>query len=99
MTAEDAAMINLEDILDMTDLTHEEIAAIAEHEGLPDVNAAALAEYMMHHHKGPQTVNRMISDDIRAALKRDDVDHARELFAVLRHFISEHPEAARGSED
>lgn len=91
-------VINLDDIQDMTDLTHEEIAAIAEHEGLPDVNAAALADYTMHLHKGPQTVNRMISEDIRAALHRDDVGHARELFAVLQHFIAEHPEAQRGAD-
>lgn len=28
-------MINMHDIMDMTDLTEDEIAAIAEHEGLP----------------------------------------------------------------
>ena len=91
-------MITLDDIIDMTDLTHEEVAAIAEHEGLPELNAAALADYMMHHHKGPQTVNRMICEDLRAALHRHDSDHARELFVVLQHFIAQHPEAIRGSD-
>ena len=90
-------MINLSDIMDMTDLTHEEIAAVAEHEGLPDISAATLADYMMHAHHGPQTVLRMISEDIRAALRRDDVDHARDLYAILRHFVETHPEAARGA--
>jgi hypothetical protein len=90
-------MITAQDIMDMTDLTREEIAAVAEHEGLPAVNAAALAEYMMHLHKGPQVVLLMISEDIRAALRRDDVAHARELYAVLHHFVAEHPEAARGA--
>jgi hypothetical protein len=90
-------MIAMDDIMDMTDLTHEEIAAVAEHEGLPDVNAAALAAYTMHLHHGPQTVLRMISDDVRAALHRDDVDHARTLYAVLHHFVEAHPEAARGA--
>lgn len=90
-------MINMNDIMDMTDLTHEEIAAVAEHEGLPDVNAAALSQYMMHVHHGPQTVLRMISEDIRAALRRDDVAHARELYAVLQHFVESHPDAARGA--
>lgn len=91
-------MINLDDIMDMTDLTHEEIAAIAEHEHLPDVNASALADYVMHSHKGPQTVCRMMSEDIRSALHRHDVAHARELFVVLRHFIANHPEAQRGAD-
>ncbi len=90
-------MINLSDIMDMTDSTHAEIEAIAEHEGLPRVNAAALADYMMHHHKGPQAVNRMICEDIRTALHRDNLTHARELFVVLQHFIADHPDAARNT--
>ena len=90
-------MINMNDIMDMTDLTHDEIAAIAEHEGLPALNASALGAYLMHHHKGPQTVNRMISDDIREALHKGDKAHARELFVVLQHFIAAHPDAARGT--
>ena len=89
-------MITLDDIEDMTCLTREEIAAVAEHEALPALNASALAERMMHLHHGPQRVQEMICDDIRAALHRDDLDHARELFVVLNHFIDAHPEAARG---
>jgi hypothetical protein len=90
-------MINMDDIMDMTDLTHEEIAAVAEHEGLPDLNAAAFADYMMHAPKGPQVVLRMISEDIRDALRRDDVPHARDLYAVLHHYVKAHPEAVRGA--
>ena len=92
-------MITADDVIDMTDLTHEEIAAIAEHEGLPDVNAAALADYMVHMHHGTAHVQAMICDDIRLALHRDDLAHARELYATLRHFMASHPEAARGSGD
>ncbi len=90
-------MISLDDIEDMTCLTREEIAAIAEHEHLPEVNASALGEYLMHLHRGPQQVQAMICEDIRDALHKDDVAHARALFATLRHFIAEHPEAVRGS--
>lgn len=90
-------MINLEDILDMCPLTRAEIDAIGEHEHVQGFAAVALADYLMHLPKGPQAVNRMICDDIRAALHRDDVAHARVLFAALRHFIAEHPEAARGA--
>jgi hypothetical protein len=35
----------------------------------------------------------MLRDDIRAALRRHDRDHAHELFMALRHFLSTHPEA------
>mgnify|MGYP006908397115 CR=1 FL=1 len=91
-------MISMDDIMDMTDLTHDEIAAIAEHESLPDLNAAALAEYMMHTHHGPETVNRMISEDIRDALHKGDKAHARALFVVLQHFVATHPGAARNAD-
>lgn len=91
-------MINLEDIEDMTSLTREEIAAIADHEHMPDLNAAVLGDYMMHIHHGPQKVQAMICDDIRAALHADKVEEARALYAVLHHFIAEHPEAVRGAE-
>lgn len=90
-------MITIDDIMDMTDLTHEEIAAIAEHERVPTIVAATLADYMMHAHKGPQTVMQMISEDIRAALHRHDIDHARDLYAALHHFVETYPEAVRGA--
>lgn len=90
-------MINMDDVLDMTDLTHEEVAAIAEHEGLPELNAAALAAYLSHEAKGFQTIQQMICEDIRAALHKDDVPHARTLYAVLHHFMETHPDAARGA--
>ncbi len=90
-------MINLNDIVDMCPLTQEEVDALAEHEHTDAVAAAALASYLMHTHHGPQKVQLMICEDIRAALHQDDLPHARELFAALRHFMSDHPEAARGS--
>ncbi len=90
-------MISLDDIEDMTCLTRAEIAAIAEHEHIPDVAASALGEYMMHLHKGPQRVQAMICEDIRDALHRDDLAHARELFATLKAFVAAHPEALRNT--
>ncbi len=90
-------MISLDDIEDMTCLTRAEIDAIAEHEHLATVSAATMGEYMMHHHKGPQAVQRMICEDIREALHRDDLPHARDLFATLREYVANHPEAVRGS--
>jgi hypothetical protein len=77
--------------------TRDEVAAIGEHEALAGIDAARFAEYLMHLPKGPQTVQRMICDDIRDALHADDVAHARALFATLRRFMADHPGAARGA--
>ena len=90
-------MINENDILDMTCLTREEVAAIAEHEHISDVEAAELGEYMMHIHHGPQTVQSMICDDIRESLHKGDISHARALYKALATFIADHPEATRGN--
>lgn len=89
-------MINMNDVMDMTDLTKDEIDAIAEHESLPRVNAAALAQYVLEHHRGAARVQDMICDDIRDALHRHDLPHARELYATLKHFMAHHPEAVHG---
>ena len=91
-------MISLEDIEDITDLTRDEIEAIAEHDHVGLVKAAIMGDYMMHTHHGPQHVQQLICEDIRRALHKDDLPHARDLFAVLRQFMSDHPEAARGAE-
>ncbi len=90
-------MITLDDIEDMTCLTREEIAAVAEHDALPELNASAFGDYLMHMPKGPQQVQRMICEDIRDALHAGDLPHAKSLYAVLHHFLETHPEAARGA--
>ncbi|WP_439562206.1 hypothetical protein [Roseinatronobacter sp.] len=90
-------MINENDILDMTCLTRAQIDAIAEHEHITPVTAAELGEYMMHIHHGPQRVQQMICEDIAQALHADDLTKARGLYATLKQFIAEHPEALRGN--
>lgn len=90
-------MISLDDIEDMSALTRAEIDALAEHDHLSTYNATLLGEYLMHLHRGPQKVHQMLCEDIRAAMHEDNLVHARELFAVLRGFLNDHPEAARGA--
>ncbi len=91
-------MIALEDIIGMCGLSEAEVEAIAEHEHVPEVAAAALASYLMHRHRGPAHVQTMICEDIRDAIRRGDVAHAGDLFMALRSFVAQHPEAVRGSE-
>ena len=90
-------MISLQDIVDLCPLTADEVAAIADHDHIGTATAAGLADYLMHLHHGPQTVQAMICDDIRAALHADDLTRARALFATLRQFMADHPDAARGA--
>jgi hypothetical protein len=82
--------ITREDCIALCGLEEDEVEAIAEHEHLPDVAAAALAQYLLGEPGGPGRIRGMIVDDLRAAVKRHDTAHARELFMALRHFLAEH---------
>lgn len=86
-------MITFEDCVAMCGLSEEEVLAVAEHEHIPEMAAAALAQYLLGQAHGTEKIRDMLRDDIRAALARGDRQHARELFMVLRHFLSTHPDA------
>ena len=90
-------MISREDCIALCGLGPGEVAAIGEHEHLPDVAASALARYLLNRAGGAGLIRGMIIDDIHAALDRGQAEHAAELFASLRHFIAENPAARAGA--
>lgn len=81
-------MISLEDCIALCGLTETEIAAIAEHEHLPDIAAATLGQYMMNRPHGVDRIRQMIVDDIRAALGAGNKAHAAQLMSALRHLLT-----------
>ena len=89
-------MISIEDCIAFCGLTPEEIAAVSEHEHVPEVAATALADYLMHSAGGSERIREMIVDDIHKALDDGRVRHAAELFGALRHFMDAHAEARQG---
>jgi hypothetical protein len=86
-------MIALEDCIGLCGLDADGIAAISEHEHIPEIAAAALASYLLHQARGPVAIREMIVDDIRAAIRAGRTRHAAELVMALRHFLDQHPEA------
>lgn len=86
-------MISVDDCIAMCGLDRSEIAALAEHEHLPEVAAAALASYLLHKAGGEKEIRRMLMEDIRAALDGNDIRHATDLLMALQHFLNEHPSA------
>lgn len=90
-------MISDTDILDMCCLTRAQIDALAAHDHIDPVTAAEMGEYLMHLPHGPQRVQQMICDDISTALHAGDVQSAKALYATLKAFLAEHPEALRGN--
>ena len=85
-------MISLEDCLALCGLTEGEVLALAEHEHIPEIAAAALGQYLLNQPNGCKAIRDMIAEDIRWARGRDDVSHAQELTLILQHFARAHPE-------
>lgn len=86
-------MITMKDCIALCGLTEDEVVAIAEHEHVPEMAAAAMGRYLLKKAHGAEEIRDMIRDDIHEALSRGDKDHASELLMVLRHFLATHPEA------
>lgn len=89
-------MISAVDICGFCGLDPDQIDAIAEHEHIPEVAAAALAAYLIHQAHGLEHVRDMIVDDIKAALKQGRRRHATELVMALRHLFEQFPEVRPG---
>ncbi len=83
-------MLTIEDCIGMCRLTEEEIAAVAEHEHLPDILALEMGDYLCRTVDGELRLKQMIIDDIEAAIERDDLAHAAKLRRVLQHFLEHH---------
>jgi hypothetical protein len=86
-------MLTYEDCVGLSGLTREVIEAIAEHEHIPTIIAAELANYLCTNDAGECCVRSYILDDIANAEARGDSSHALLLKAILLHFVQTHPRA------
>ncbi|WP_286237827.1 hypothetical protein [Neptuniibacter halophilus] len=84
-------MLTYEECLELSDLTADEVGAIAEHEHMDSMIAMALGHYMITH-DGEQKIKTIIMDDIEKAQRDRNYGHAEMLHKVLKHFIATHPE-------
>lgn len=85
-------MLTYEDCVGLCKLTRDEIAAIAEHEHVPDIVALEFGHYLIETEDGVPAIKRIILDDIDVALARGDEAHATRLRLVLRQFVEGHPD-------
>jgi hypothetical protein len=86
-------MISLEDCIALCGLTEKEVRALAEHEQIEDIQAAALAQCLLGQPDGCRKIGAMIADDVNSAIRRGDRRCVDDLLTTLEHFVSEHPEA------
>ena len=83
-------MLTLQDCIELSDLSEDEILAIAEHEHIPEMAAVEMGCYLCHTPSGEKRIRRMIIDDIRHAREKGDSAHAAMLKTVLQHYVAEH---------
>lgn len=86
-------MLTCEDCLELSDLTEEEIEAIAQHEHLPEMAALELGSYLVHTPEGVPMIKRIILEDIEDANRRGHAEKVLQLKLVLKHFVDTHPNA------
>ena len=60
-------MLTWNDCVELSELTEDEIDAIAQHEHIPEMIALEMGTYLIHTHSGEKRVKAMIRDDIRLA--------------------------------
>jgi hypothetical protein len=83
-------MLTLEDCIALSELSDEEVQAIAEHEHIPKMAAVELGNYLIQTPSGEKRIKAMIVDDLRDARKRDDRDHILALKLCLKNFLEHH---------
>lgn len=87
-------MLTYEDCIGMSELTSDEVDAIAEHEHVPSIVALEMGRYLMSGPDGTRLVKRIIVDDIDHARERGDTLHAACLKLILRDFCRRHEASA-----
>lgn len=86
-------MITMQDCIDLCGLTEEEVLALAEHEHIPEIAAAALAQYLLGKEHGAEQIRDMIVGDVRQAQAAGDRQRVVHFLHVLHHFLRTHPDA------
>lgn len=88
-------MLSLQDCCDFCSLSEDEVAAIAEHEHLPEIAAAGYGQDLLRSAAGTSRIGVFIQDDICLARTHGNPVHARHLERVLSGFERSHPGARR----
>ena len=87
--------MTLKDCIDMSDLSDAEIAAIAEHEHVPEIVAAEIGCKLVHTSAGCTVLKRYFRENLTHAKAHHMDEKAKELALLLRRFDGAHPARSR----
>ncbi|MBL8832597.1 MAG: hypothetical protein JNL71_09425 [Rhodospirillales bacterium] len=85
-------MLTWVDCLSLSELTADEVRAIAEHEHIGEMAALELGNWLIRQPDGCRFLKRIILDDIDRARAHGDVARAAKLKLVMQHFCKTHPD-------
>ena len=83
-------MLGICDIKGMSGCTEEEIDAIVMHEHVPDAVASEMAFYLINCVGGVPRFCKIIVEDIEMAESHGDMEQAKKLKEVYKHFVTSH---------
>lgn len=89
-------MISIKDCIDYSDLTEDEVAAIAEHEHLPYASAAQLACCLAQSQEGAELLRCLLKNAVCDASACGHAEALRTARRAERQFAANHPEAPEG---
>lgn len=84
-------MLSMRDCLDYCDLTDDEIALFAEHEGIPDAAAAQVVCGMVQSPEGVVILTSYMKDLVDRATERGEAERAERARKACARFMSDHP--------
>jgi hypothetical protein len=84
-------MLTLKDCIAMSDLSDAEVAAIAEHEHVPEIVAAEIGFRLVDSPDGRRLLKRYIHDNLVNAKAHHHEGKAKDLALLLRRFDGAHP--------
>jgi hypothetical protein len=87
-------MLTIDDCIALSELTEDEIDALAMHEDLTEMAALELGNYLLHLPNGERAIRQILLDDIERAYDQRHYAHSAKLKLVLKTFIQTHPKAS-----
>jgi hypothetical protein len=88
-------MLSIEDCVALSELSEDEVRAIAEHEHIPEIVAAEMGNYLVHTPDGEVRVRAILVDDLCTARDCGNTERVLALKMILKHYLGEHPVAER----
>jgi hypothetical protein len=86
-------MLSLQECIDFSNLSEDEIEAIAEHEHVPEIIAAEIGSTLLQSSSGICLIKLYLLENLERARSLGQFEKARQLDKLYRRFDQEHPGA------